>query len=204
MPAAPRIISLNLGSQTLGLAGFHTRPNGGLTLAGYRLREIPAEPAATTERNRQISEALPVMMRELGIKPGPADYAVPGQSVFARFVKLPSVEQDKIERIITFEAQQNVPFPIEEVVWDLPVRRNERGEQNRGRARRDQRKSAGLGPVAACDRLGPNYWKKLRKKIRATDFSKLLSEFERALRIYIVKSGVPRSLGGEPSKETHK
>jgi type IV pilus assembly protein PilM len=121
MPAAPRIISLNLGSQTLGLAGFHTRPNGGLTLAGYRLREIPAEPAATTERNRQISEALPVMMRELGIKPGPADYAVPGQSVFARFVKLPSVEQDKIERIITFEAQQNVPFPIEEVVWDYQL-----------------------------------------------------------------------------------
>jgi type IV pilus assembly protein PilM len=36
-------------------------------------------------------------------------------------VKLPSVEEDKIERIITFEAQQNVPFPIEEVVWDYQL-----------------------------------------------------------------------------------
>ena len=61
------------------------------------------------------------MMRELEIKGGPVDYAVSGQSVFARFVKLPSVDQDKIERIITFEAQQNVPFPIEEVVWDYQL-----------------------------------------------------------------------------------
>ena len=61
------------------------------------------------------------MMRELGIKNGPIDYAVSGQSVFARFVKLPLVDQDKIERIVTFEAQQNVPFPIEEVVWDYQL-----------------------------------------------------------------------------------
>ena len=120
MPPVPRIVAVNLGSHTLGLAGFHSQPNGGLTLAGYRLREIPADLSAT-DRNLQITEALPAMMRELGIKRGPADYAVPGQSVFARFVKLPSVEQDKIERIITFEAQQNVPFPIEEVVWDYQL-----------------------------------------------------------------------------------
>ena len=36
-------------------------------------------------------------------------------------MKLPSVDEEKIERIITFEAQQNVPFPIEEVVWDYQL-----------------------------------------------------------------------------------
>lgn len=121
MPAASRIVSLNLGSQTLGLAEFHAQPNGGLILAGYQLREIPVDPSAEMDRYRQISEALPALMRELRIKAGPADYAVSGQSVFARFVKMPSVDQDKIERIITFEAQQNVPFPIEEVVWDYQL-----------------------------------------------------------------------------------
>ncbi|MGI8955504.1 MAG: Amuc_1101 family PilM-like pilus complex protein [Chthoniobacterales bacterium] len=121
MPAAPRIVSLNLGSQSLGLAEFQNLPNGGLVLTSYRLREIPADPSAETDRNRQVSEALPAMMRELGIKRGPVDYAVSGQSVFARFVKLPSVDPDKIDRIITFEAQQNVPCPIEEVVWDYQL-----------------------------------------------------------------------------------
>ncbi len=121
MSASPRILSLDLGSQTLGLAEFQAQPNGGLVLTGYRRREILADPAAETDRNRQISETLSAMMRELGIKNGPIDYAVSGQSVFARFVKLPSVDQDKIERIVTFEAQQNVPFPIEEVVWDYQL-----------------------------------------------------------------------------------
>ena len=32
MAAAARIVSLNLGSQTVGLADFRTQPNGGLVL----------------------------------------------------------------------------------------------------------------------------------------------------------------------------
>jgi hypothetical protein len=111
MPAAPRIVSLNLGSQTIGLAVFQPQSNGGLVLTDYRLREILADPSAETDRDRQISEVLRAMTRELGLKGGPIDYAVSGQSVFARFVKLPSVEEDKIERIITFEAQPKRPIP---------------------------------------------------------------------------------------------
>ncbi len=68
MPAAPRIVSLNLGSQTLGLAEFEAQPNGGLVLTGYRLREIPADPATELDRNRQIGGALPGMLRELGAR----------------------------------------------------------------------------------------------------------------------------------------
>jgi type IV pilus assembly protein PilM len=103
------------------LAEFQPQPNGGLVLSGYRLREILADPAAESDRSRQIASALPAMLRELGLKPGPVDYAVSGQSVFTRFVKLPAVDQEKIDRIITFEAQQNVPFPIDEVVWDYQL-----------------------------------------------------------------------------------
>jgi len=121
MFASPRILSLDLGSQTLGLAEFQAQPNGGLLLTGYRRRDILADPASETDRNRRISETLSAMMRDLGIKNGPVDYAVSGQSIFARFVKIPFVDQDKIERIVAFEAQQNVPFPIEEVVWDYQL-----------------------------------------------------------------------------------
>src|SRR5207245_6115060 len=49
------------------------------------------------------------------------NYAVPSQSVFARFVKLPGLDATKIDKIIAFEAQQNVPFPIDEVVWDYQL-----------------------------------------------------------------------------------
>jgi type IV pilus assembly protein PilM len=121
MPAPTRIVSLNLGSHTIGLGEFHAQANGGLVLNGYRLREILADPANDSARNAQIAAALREMMSELGIKGGLVNYATAAQSVFARFVKLPAVEEEKIERIISFEAQQNVPFPIDEVVWDYQL-----------------------------------------------------------------------------------
>ncbi len=121
MVASTRIVSLNVGSQTVGLAEFRPQANGGIVLAGYQLREILAEAGNEPVRNAQITAALHEMMRELQLKPAPVNYSVPAQSVFARFVKLPAVEEEKIERIIAFEAQQNVPFPIEEVVWDYQL-----------------------------------------------------------------------------------
>src|SRR6202043_56216 len=44
--------------------------------------------------------------------------SIPGQSGLARFVKLPPVEEKKINDIVRFEAKQQIPFPLEEVVWD--------------------------------------------------------------------------------------
>ena len=113
MPALTRILSLNLGSHTIGLAEFRTLPNSGLILHGYRLREIVMEMAGEGLRHAQVELALRQMQDELQIKPRNVNYAVPGQSVFARFVKLPAVEEEKIGKIIAFEAQQNVPFPID-------------------------------------------------------------------------------------------
>src|SRR6476619_1936360 len=121
MAATSRILSLNLGSHTVGLGEFQTQANGGLVLNGYRLRDILADPANESARNAQVAAALREMLAELGSKGGAVNYAIAAQSVFARFVKLPAVEEEKIERIIAFEAQQNVPFPIEEVVWDYQL-----------------------------------------------------------------------------------
>src|SRR5207302_8931506 len=45
--------------------------------------------------------------------------SVPGQSGLARFVKLPPVEEKKIPDIVRFEAKQQIPFNLDEVVWDF-------------------------------------------------------------------------------------
>jgi type IV pilus assembly protein PilM len=121
MAALTRILSLNLGSQTIGLAEFRTLPSGGLILHAYRLREIVMDAAGEGMHYTQVQSVLREMLGELQVKLRNVIYTVPGQSVFARFVKLPAVEEEKIERIISFEAQQNVPFPIDEVVWDYQL-----------------------------------------------------------------------------------
>jgi type IV pilus assembly protein PilM len=69
------------------------------------------------------------MMHEMQIHYAPVNYAVPAQAVFARFVKLPALDATKIDKIIAFEARQNVPFPIDEVVWDYQLVGGGLGEQ---------------------------------------------------------------------------
>lgn len=54
--------------------------------------------------------------------------SVPGQTGLARFVKLPPVEAKKIPDIVKFEAKQQIPFPLDEVVWDWQRIGSESGE----------------------------------------------------------------------------
>ena len=129
MSPRTRITTLNLGSQSIELAEFRAQPQGGLILCGYRSRELLADPAREATRHAQVVAALREMLDELQIKGGPVNYTVAEESVFARFVKLPPIDEEKIERIIAFEAQQNVPFPIDEVVWDYQLVGGGAGEQ---------------------------------------------------------------------------
>ena len=45
-------------------------------------------------------------------------FPFPGQSGLARFIKLPPVESKKIPDIVKYEARQQIPFALEDVVWD--------------------------------------------------------------------------------------
>src|SRR3977135_2285196 len=121
MSPRTRITTLNLGSQSIELAEFRTQPQGGLILCGYRSRDLLADPTREGTRHTQVVAALREMLGELRIKGGTVNYPVAEESTFTRFVKLPPIDEEKIERIISFEAQQNVPFPIDEVVWDYQL-----------------------------------------------------------------------------------
>ena len=133
MAAPVRFITLNIGSQTIGLAEFRA-VHGRLALVNYRFRETPLDPETGQRRDahaalHETTLALREMMREMNIHGASVNYAVPAQSVFARFVKLPALEAEKIDKIISFEAQQNVPFPLDQVVWDYQLVGGGMGEQ---------------------------------------------------------------------------
>ncbi|HKS04498.1 MAG TPA: type IV pilus assembly protein PilM [Chthoniobacterales bacterium] len=133
MPGPARLITLNLGSQTVGVGEFRVA-HGGLVLVNYRLREVPLDPETGQRRDAQVASeeagsVLRGILHQMHIPRRPVNYALPAQSVFARFVKLPPVGQEKLDKIISFEAQQNVPFPLDEVVWDYQLVGGGLGEQ---------------------------------------------------------------------------
>ncbi len=114
-------VALNIGSQRIGMAVFETSKSGTLILKGYETDTIIADPAFEASREAQIKVALEDLVAKLGIPKSKVRYAISGQSVFTRFVKLPPIQDDDIEQLVTFEAQQHVPFPINEVVWDYEM-----------------------------------------------------------------------------------
>jgi type IV pilus assembly protein PilM len=63
-------------------------------------------------------EALEKFLSRNDLKGDLVAISVPGQSGLARFVKLPPVEEKKIGDIVKFEAKQQIPFNLDEVVWD--------------------------------------------------------------------------------------
>jgi type IV pilus assembly protein PilM len=76
------------------------------------LSQPDADPDALTR------EALEKFLTRNTLKGDQVAISVPGQSGLARFVKLPPVEEKKITDIVRFEAKQQIPFPLDEVVWD--------------------------------------------------------------------------------------
>jgi type IV pilus assembly protein PilM len=66
-----------------------------------------------------IREALEKFLSRNQIKLDEVAIGIAGQSGLARFVKLPPVEEKKIAEIVKFEAKQQIPFPLDEVVWDF-------------------------------------------------------------------------------------
>jgi type IV pilus assembly protein PilM len=63
-------------------------------------------------------EALEQFLSRNSLRGDMCVISVSGQSGLARFVKLPPVEERKIADIVKFEAKQQIPFPLDEVVWD--------------------------------------------------------------------------------------
>lgn len=114
-------VALNIGSQRIGMAVFEVSKNGGLILKAYGSETIVADPAMDSTRVSQTRVAVADLAQRLKVGKVKARYALSGQAVLTRFVKLPPIQGDDIEQIVTFEAQQQLPFPLNEVVWDYEM-----------------------------------------------------------------------------------
>jgi type IV pilus assembly protein PilM len=93
--------------------------DGVLTATAFDYVEHPkilSQPDA--DPDQLTREALEKFLSRNNIKGDLVAISVPGQSGLARFVKLPPVEEKKIGDIVRFEAKQQIPFPLDEVVWD--------------------------------------------------------------------------------------
>ncbi len=65
-----------------------------------------------------IHEALTQFLSRNTVAGDKVAISVSGQSGLARFIKLPPVESKKIPDIVKYEARQQIPFDLDDVIWD--------------------------------------------------------------------------------------
>jgi len=81
------------------------------------------------KREVLIREGLEGLLKTEKIRGGNAAVSLSGQSVFIRFLKLPKIQKGKIDKIIKYEAQQQVPFPLDKITWDHQIFRGGPGPE---------------------------------------------------------------------------
>jgi type IV pilus assembly protein PilM len=93
---------------------------GGCTLTHCKI--IPFEGSETGEpgnADEQIKAALLDLKAQCRIGGGEkVVLSLPGHSTFNRLIKLPPVDDAKLPEVVKYEAQSQIPFNIDEVIWD--------------------------------------------------------------------------------------
>ena len=128
--AKKRYLTLDIGASSVALAEYEGG-KGGLTLVKYGTASLAA-PIDAGNADTILVPAIMDISREKGIKPGPVAISVSGQMVFPRFASIPMAGgAEKFDQMVRYEIEQNIPFPIDEMICDRQVLgENANGEQN--------------------------------------------------------------------------
>ncbi len=65
-----------------------------------------------------IKQALETFLERNDVRGDLISISLPGHSALARFIQLPPVETSKVGDVVTYEARQQIPFALEDVIWD--------------------------------------------------------------------------------------
>lgn len=76
---------------------------------------------AGPEANAMVRSAIEKFLAKHDVKGTRVVVSVPGQQTLTRFIKMPPVEPKKIPDMVKYEAGQQIPFDMDEVVWDYQV-----------------------------------------------------------------------------------
>ena len=118
---AKKFLTLNIGASAVELAEYEQGAKGALTLVNYGTARLAA-PLDGGNAETILSPALLEIVREKGIKPGPVSISISGQMAFQRFAAIPMAGgAEKFEQMVRYEIEQNIPFPIDEMVCDRQI-----------------------------------------------------------------------------------
>lgn len=116
--SASKTLVVNCGASHVSAAHFAVN-GGNLILEDFKALDLDYDLSIEEEWLQATVEAVKSIVG--GGYKGQANLIAPGYQLLTKTIKVPHVETAKQQQIIAFEAQQNIPYPLSEVVWDNQV-----------------------------------------------------------------------------------
>ncbi len=110
---------LDIGGHALKAVKI-TQTSGGLLIEDMDILEYPAlKPDVNFLQSTYIKEAIQAFLAKHHItKTDNVLVSIPGQFVLSRFTTIPPADKKQLKDIVTYEAKQQIPFDLKDIVWD--------------------------------------------------------------------------------------
>jgi type IV pilus assembly protein PilM len=118
MSSSKRLI-INCGASRVTAAVISSH-GGGLQIEKLVTEDLQYDFSNEDAILPSVGEALKVLAHKHKLS-GKATLIIPGNQILTKTIRIPHIEESKRAQIIAFEAQQNIPYPLHEVVWDSQV-----------------------------------------------------------------------------------
>src|SRR5882762_4133581 len=111
------LVGLDIGSSSIKMVQL--KPSGKTyTLTNFAIQEISEEAVEDIDPDLKpsvIAECLKKLFKEHHISSRNVVTAVSGDAVIVRYIKLPFMTRDELKNVISYEAEQHIPLPIDQV-----------------------------------------------------------------------------------------
>jgi len=119
MAATQAVWGIDIGRCALRAVKLRPATEGQVEVVAHEFHEhakILSQPDA--DRHELIAAALEKFLSHNDLTKDQVVVSVPGQNTLSRFTKLPPVAPKRIPDIVRYEAEQQIPFDMDEVIWD--------------------------------------------------------------------------------------
>jgi len=125
MAVLKKCIGIDLGTSSIKVAELVMESGAVLVNKMVSTDIAIPESAPRTERQKAMVNALKGLLKSSKISTKEAVFCVPGQTVFIRRFPLPNVSEERLERIIKYEARQKIPYPLEKTMIEYQIFRKD-------------------------------------------------------------------------------
>ncbi len=120
-----RILCVDIGCDSVKAAEFSHPREGSILLEKYAYMENGVGDISSDDPEYKVTilETVRNLILANGFLAKNVYLSLSGQNAFIRFVKVPAMtdDPDKIQKLLEFEAKQNIPFEEDEIVYDSQV-----------------------------------------------------------------------------------